>query len=94
MADAEPQPASTNPDRSFLQQVRGGEQHWAWKFSFRVAICIFDIVGIGCAAWLTNQSIQRNNYYLDYLYFDYFMLPGSLTAVCPANAFAWLLSSV
>ena len=93
MAGADPQTATTSQERSFLQRVREGEQHWAWKFSFRVAICVLDVVGIGCAAWLANQSIQRNNDYLNYLYFDYFMLPGSLTAVCPDQTFTLLSST-
>lgn len=85
MAGIEPQPAMNSQDPSFLQQLHAGERHWAWKFSFRVVICILDIVGIGCAAWLT--TVQHNSGYLDYSYFDDFMLPGSLAAVGPARPF-------
>ncbi len=84
MAEAEPQNISTTDSRSYPQKLIAGEQHWAWKFSFRVAICILDIVGIGCAAWLTQRSANPANDGLDIYYFDYFALPGSLTAVRPA----------
>jgi hypothetical protein len=81
MAEAEPQVTSTTDSRSYLQKLREGEQHWAWKFSFRVAICILDIVGIGCAAWLVQQATNQSNVGPDIFYFDFFALPGSLAAV-------------
>jgi hypothetical protein len=82
MADSEPRTATeaATDARTYLQKLHAGEQHWAWKFSFRVAICVLDIVGIGCAAWLTSRYTNRAVDY-DYFYFDYFMLPGALTAV-------------
>ena len=82
MADSEPPPvpATATDERTYLQKLHAGEQHWAWKFSFRVAICVLDIVGIGCAAWLASRYTNSAVDY-DYFYFDYFMLPGALTAV-------------
>ena len=82
MTDSEPPTATAaaTDERTYLQKLHAGEQHWAWKFSFRVAICVLDIVGIGCAAWLTSRYTNSAVDY-DYFYFDYFMLPGALTAV-------------
>lgn len=93
MDEAEPQITSTSDSRSFLQKLREGEQHWAWKFSFRVAICVLDIVGIGCAAWLVQQSINQSNVGLDIFYFDFFALPGSLTAVGRVLPLVYVLSN-
>ena len=86
MSNPEPQAATTpaTDERTYLQKLHAGEQHWAWKFSFRVAICVLDIVGIGCAAWLASRASNRSIDY-DYFYFDYFMLPGALTAVSHAS---------
>ena len=46
----------------------------------RVALCIADIIGIGCAAWLVTASLSfYANPYIGY--FDDAMIPGSLGAV-------------
>ena len=89
MAEAEPQMTSITDSRSYLQKLKAGEQHWAWKFSFRVAICIIDVVGIGCAAWLIQSSTQRPDDGLDLFYFDYFTWPSALTAVCVPSYNSW-----
>ena len=71
------------PTTSYFQRLRNGEEHWAWKFGFRVTICIANFVGIGCAAWLASQTFAQNVHYGNpYIgYFDYVFLPGNLAAV-------------
>ena len=81
MAEVQEGTNTTAQDPSYFQKLRNGEQHWAWKNGFRVAICVFDIVGIGCAGWLASRAANGSSYYTDYFYFDYFMLPAALTTV-------------
>lgn len=81
MANTQPQTNTATDSRPYLQKLREGEQHWAWKFGFRAAICVLDVVGIGCAAWLAQHYANPSNSLLDYFYYDYFMIPGALATV-------------
>ena len=44
---------------SFLQQLRAADQHALWKLGLRVAVCIFNILGIGCAAWIAGPAYRN-----------------------------------
>ncbi|KAK3704887.1 hypothetical protein LTR37_013578 [Vermiconidia calcicola] len=79
---------------TFVQKLRDGEQHWAWKMAIRFTMCIGAIVGIGCVAWLaseTSSSLQTG--YGFYPLTGYIertiMVPGALAAL--SVSFIWCL---
>lgn len=71
----------------FLQQVGNGEQHWAWKVGLRAGMCILDIIGIGCAGWITALAVNRNSSlgYSDGFSDDGFLIPWALIPVSSLN---------
>ena len=53
--------------QSYLQRLKQGEQHVFWKLSLRTVIIIFDIICMGCSAWLLANALQFNaNPYMGY----------------------------
>lgn len=42
-----------------------GEQHWAWKLGFRIALLVLDIIGIGCVGYATAASVNLSTWWID-----------------------------
>lgn len=61
----------------FTEQLQNGEPHWKTKLGLRSIVCVLDIVGIGCIAWLLGSRVSIN----ENPYIGYFV--GGATAVWP-----------
>jgi hypothetical protein len=79
---AAPAAEGTQSSTTFIQNLRNGEQHWAWKIGLRTTLCVLDIIGLGVTAALAvaSSSIADNAFY-GFSELDWFYLPGALAAV-------------
>lgn len=70
---------------SFLQRVQAGDEHALWKLGIRACILAFDIIGIGCTAWLLSSLLGPSGvgsiYYDTGAYIIWGLIPLGLSLI-------------